>query len=123
MAATALSKRVGALTVTLLVLSTVLCQATRLEHAHAGREGAPTALSDSQTPVSADRLALVVGNYEYPDADIPPVQVQRDAEALARILRKDGFSVDLVENATRSDMIRAIEFLKARVRRNSIVFL
>lgn len=123
MAISASSKRLGVLTVALLVLSTALCQATRLEHRRAAHEAAPVALSDIQTPVSTDRLALVVGNYGYPDADVPPVQVRRDAEALARILRRDGFSVDLVENATRADMIRAIEHLKARVRPNSVVFL
>jgi uncharacterized caspase-like protein len=123
MAISALSKRLGALTVALLVVSTIVGHASRLEHVRAGRDNAPAALSDNQTPVSADRLALVVGTYGYPDADIPPVQVRRDAEALSRVLRKDGFAVDLVENATRADMIRAIERLKERVRPHSIVFL
>jgi hypothetical protein len=49
--------------------------------------------------------------------------VRRDAEALANVLRKDSFVVDLVENATHADMITAIERLKTRVRPNSIVLL
>jgi Caspase domain len=48
--------------------------------------------------------------------------VRNDTEALARILRKDGFSVDLVENATHADIMRAIQHLQATVRAHSIVF-
>ena len=114
MAKSAVSKRLGALAVTALLLSAGICQATRLEHVASRSTSAP--VSDYQASVPADRLALIIANYGYADADTPPIQVRRDAEALANVLRKDSFVVDLVENATHADMITAIERLKTRVR-------
>ncbi|MGX9428310.1 MULTISPECIES: caspase family protein [Bradyrhizobium] len=38
----------------------------------------------------------------------------RDAEGLTDTLRKNGFLVDAVDNATRRDMTRAIDDLSAR---------
>jgi hypothetical protein len=87
MARSALSKPLGALAVALLLLSTVLCQAARFEYVRAERAATPAKLSDNQTRIPTNRLALVVGNYSYPDSDVPPVQVRRDAEALAHILQ------------------------------------
>jgi uncharacterized caspase-like protein len=121
MAKSAVSKRLGALAVTALLLSAGICQATRLEHVASPSRSAP--VSDYQGSVPADRLAVIIANYGYADADTPPIQVRRDAEALANVLRKDSFVADLVENATHADMITAIERLKTRVRPNSIVFL
>jgi uncharacterized caspase-like protein len=46
-----------------------------------------------------------------------------DAEALANVLRKDGFAVDVVENATHAEMTSAIDRLKSRVGPSSIVLL
>lgn len=71
----------------------------------------------------SNRVALVIGNSNYPDADTPPAQTGNDACALASALRKDGFDVDLVQNATRDDMQRAIERLEAKVRHDSIVMI
>jgi uncharacterized caspase-like protein len=70
-----------------------------------------------------NRVALVIGNFNYPDADTPPAQTGNDACALASALRKDGFDVDLVQNATRNDMQRAIERLEAKVRHDSIIMI
>jgi uncharacterized caspase-like protein len=79
--------------------------------------------SGESVPLDTDRLALVIGNSTYPDADSPLPQMTRDAEVLAIALRKDGFLIDAVDDATRSDMNRAIDHLKARVRLNSIVLV
>jgi uncharacterized caspase-like protein len=73
--------------------------------------------------VANNRLALVIGNSTYPDAGSPLPQMTRDAEGLTNALRENGFLVDAVDNATRPDMIRAIDRLKARVHSNSIVFV
>src|SRR5258707_3315902 len=70
-----------------------------------------------------NRVALVIGNFNYPDADTPLAQTGNDACALASALRKDGFDVDLVQNATRNDMQRAIERLEAKVQHDSIVMM
>jgi len=69
------------------------------------------------------RLALVIGNSSYPDADTPLAQTVNDARALASTLRKDGFDVDLVQDATGEDMARAIARLKAKLRSDSTVMV
>src|SRR5258706_15167516 len=70
-----------------------------------------------------NRVALVIGNFNYPDADTPLAQTGNDACALATALRKDGFDVDLVQNGTRGDMQGAIERLEAKVRHDSMVMI
>lgn len=69
------------------------------------------------------RLALVIGNGHYPDASAPLTQSINDARALSSSLRKNGFDVDMVEDATRDDMVRAVNRLKSRITRDSVVML
>ncbi|MGY0574657.1 caspase family protein [Bradyrhizobium sp. RDM12] len=76
-----------------------------------------------ESAVGTDRLALVIGNSTYPDADSPLPQMTRDAEGLANALRNDGFLVDAVDNAARPDITGAIDRLVARVHLNSIVLV
>ena len=71
----------------------------------------------------ASRLALVIGNGRYPDASAPLAQPINDARALTASLRHDGFDVDVVEDASRDDMSRAIGRLKAKIRPDSVVML
>jgi uncharacterized caspase-like protein len=71
----------------------------------------------------AARLALVIGNGHYPDAGAPLAQPINDARALTSALRHDGFDVDVVEDATRDDMARAVQRLKARIKPDSTVML
>jgi uncharacterized caspase-like protein len=69
------------------------------------------------------RIALVIGNGHYPDANAPLSQPINDARALTTTLREDGFDVDVVEDATRDDMDRAVERLKSRLKPDSVVML
>ena len=69
------------------------------------------------------RLALVIGNGHYPDASEALDQPINDARALSGALRRDGFDVDVVEDATRDDMARAIERLKSKIKHDSVVML
>jgi uncharacterized caspase-like protein len=71
----------------------------------------------------ASRLALVIGNGHYPDANAPLTQSINDARALSSSLRKSGFDVDMVEDATRDDMVRAVNRLKSRIKRDTVVML
>jgi uncharacterized caspase-like protein len=71
----------------------------------------------------SSRIALVIGNGHYPDANSPLTQSINDARALTASLRGDGFDVDVVEDATRDDMTRAIARLKSRVKPDSVVML
>jgi uncharacterized caspase-like protein len=69
------------------------------------------------------RIALVIGNGHYPDANEPLSQPINDARALTTTLRQDGFDVDMVEDATRDDMERAVARLKSRLKPDSVVML
>jgi uncharacterized caspase-like protein len=111
-----------AVAVLLGLLSTCLAKAIRVEKLHS-RPVIASNLSHEPARQSAESLALVIGNSGYPDADAPLSQMASDAEALANVLRKDGFVVDAVENATHTEMTRAIDRLKLRVRPGSIVLL
>lgn len=71
----------------------------------------------------ASRIALVIGNGHYPDAGEPLTQPISDARALTTALRRDGFDVDVVEDASKDDMARAIGRLKSKIKRDSVVML
>src|SRR4030088_3330867 len=64
----------------------------------------------------ASRVALVIGNGHYPDANAPLTQPINDARALTAQLRRTGFDVDVVEDARRDDMQRAIRRLEPKTR-------
>jgi uncharacterized caspase-like protein len=78
---------------------------------------------EGEAAKAAPRIALVIGNGHYPDANAPLTQSINDARALTGVLRRDGFDVDVVEDATKDDMARAVERLKARIRPESTVML
>src|SRR6267142_1857526 len=71
----------------------------------------------------ASRVALVIGNGHYPDADAPLTQPINDARALTAALRGNGFDVDVVEDASRDDMSRAIARLRQKIKPDSVVML
>jgi len=69
------------------------------------------------------RLALVIGNGHYPDASQPLNQPINDARALTATLRQSGFDVDVVEDASKDDMLRAVGRLKSKIKPDSVVML
>jgi uncharacterized caspase-like protein len=69
------------------------------------------------------RIALVIGNGRYPDANAPLAQPINDARALTAALRHNGFDVDVVEDAGKDDMARAIGRLKSKIKPDSVVML
>ena len=71
----------------------------------------------------ASRIALVIGNGHYPDAGEPLTQPISDARALTTALRRDGFDVDVVEDAGKDDMAGAIARLKSKIKKDSVVML
>jgi uncharacterized caspase-like protein len=71
----------------------------------------------------SSRIALVIGNGHYPDANAPLAQPINDARALTAALRRDGFDVDVVEDASKGDMSRAVDRLKEKIRSDSVVML
>ena len=72
---------------------------------------------------TASRVALVIGNGHYPDASAPLSQPINDARGLTAALRAKGFDVDVVEDATKDDMARAIVRLKAKVKPDTVAML
>jgi uncharacterized caspase-like protein len=81
------------------------------------------ASEQGESLTGTSRLALVIGNGHYPDANKPLVQPINDARGLSEALRADGFDVDVVEDATKDDMNRAISRLKAKIGPDSVVML
>src|SRR4029077_13668021 len=73
--------------------------------------------------VGATQLALIIGNGNYPDAAEPLIQPINDASDLADAMRHRGFDVDMVQDATKADMARAVERLKSRIKPGSVVML
>lgn len=72
---------------------------------------------------AGNRYALVIGNGHYPDAEAPLLQPINDARALTGALRREGFDVDVVEDASRDDILSAVDRLKQRVAKDSVVML
>jgi uncharacterized caspase-like protein len=65
--------------------------------------------------VKPSRVALVIGNGHYPDANRPLKQSINDARALTTILRRDGFDVIMVEDANGDEMRRAVRRLESKI--------
>ena len=81
------------------------------------------ATEDAAAANRPSRIALVIGNGHYPDANGPLTQPINDARALTASLRRDGFDVDVIEDATKDDITRAIARLKSKVKPDSVVML
>ncbi|MGX1102615.1 MULTISPECIES: caspase family protein [Bradyrhizobium] len=88
-----------------------------------GAVGAVTSEQTGSIPTGTSRLALIIGNGHYPDAAAPLAQPINDARTLSTALRREGFDVDVVEDATKDDMFRAVERMKAKIRPDTVVML
>ena len=69
------------------------------------------------------RLALVIGNAAYPEADPPLAQPRNDAQLLTDELKNAGFQVDLVENVTKQQLKDAVDRFKAKVKPGAAALL
>jgi hypothetical protein len=72
---------------------------------------------------AGERIALVVGNAKYPDADAPLKEPINDARDVADELKRDGFSVEVGENLTGDGMRRAFDRLYGKIKPGSVVLL
>jgi uncharacterized caspase-like protein len=117
-------RRVGTigLVVAVLVSAGVAVAAADKVIAHARRLAATATVSRS-VAINNRRLALVVGNSSYPDADAPLLQPSNDARVLAAALRNQDFGVELVMNGRRDDLTKAIVRLELNIRSDSIVLV
>ena len=71
--------------------------------------------SPASAQQAADRVALVIGNTNYPDASTPLTSTSRDVRTVAAELRRLGFGVDLKENTTRQEMQAAIDAFMGKI--------
>jgi tetratricopeptide (TPR) repeat protein len=83
------------------------------------RNDPPPARDNPTANESSHRVALVIGNAAYPDADTPLRQALQDSRALAAELRQMGFEVDARENVTKVQLRGAIDAFKAKIRQGS----
>jgi hypothetical protein len=65
------------------------------------------------------RIALVIGNAGYAEADPPLKQPRKDAHALADELKRLRFDVELAENLTKLGLRQALEKFKAKIKPQS----
>jgi formylglycine-generating enzyme required for sulfatase activity len=72
----------------------------------------------SQQPSS--RVALLIGNANYPDASTPLSTTLTDVRTLAEEFRRNDFDVDLKENLGKEDMQRAIDAFTAKIRSGAV---
>ncbi|MDB5573268.1 MAG: peptidase caspase catalytic subunit p20, partial [Tardiphaga sp.] len=70
-----------------------------------------------------NRVALVIGNSKYPDAETPLKEPVNDAREIADELKKNGFDVDIGENLSIDGMRRAIDRLYARIKPGTTALL
>lgn len=72
---------------------------------------------------AGERLALVIGNAKYPDAEAPLREPINDARELADELKRDGFAVETGENLTGEQMRRAFDRLYGKIKPGSVTLL
>ncbi|WP_298259482.1 caspase family protein [Bradyrhizobium sp.] len=70
-----------------------------------------------------DRIALVIGNAKYPDADAPLKEPVNDARSLADELKRDGFTVEVGENLTNDGMRKALDRLYGHIKPGSVALI
>jgi uncharacterized caspase-like protein len=93
---------------------------------HRAKNGAKlpaTAHEIDRTKGKVARIALLIGNGRYPDAETPLTQPINDARALSAVLRRAGFYVVAVEDATKVELNATVERLKSKMERNATVVL
>jgi Caspase domain/Tetratricopeptide repeat len=70
-----------------------------------------------------DRIALVIGNAKYPDAEAPLKEPINDVHDVADELKRDGFEVDVGENLSGDAMRRATDRLYGKIKPGSVVLV
>ena len=72
---------------------------------------------------AGERLALVIGNAKYPDAEAPLREPINDARDVADELKRNGFGVEVGENLTGEQMRRAFERFYGKVKPGSVALI
>jgi formylglycine-generating enzyme required for sulfatase activity len=72
--------------------------------------------SSMQAQQRGARVALVIGNANYPDASTPLSATIKDVRTISEELRRSDFDVELKENLGKEEMQRAIEAFAGKIR-------
>jgi tetratricopeptide (TPR) repeat protein len=72
---------------------------------------------------SGSRIALVIGNANYPDADAPLKETMGNTHAVADELKRLGFDVEVGENLTKEAMRAAIERFYGKIKSDSTALI
>jgi len=82
-------------------------------------------MSTAGGTLAQSRLALVVGNSNYPGADAPLKEPSKDARALADELKKPGvgFEVEMAENLSKEAMRKAFDRFYSKIRPDSVALV
>jgi Caspase domain len=94
-----------------------------LHRAKTGVKLPVTAHEIDRTNGKVARIALLIGNGHYPDAETPLTQPINDARALNPVLRNAGFYVIALEDANKVELNAAVERLKSKMEHNATVVL
>src|SRR6476660_5140477 len=70
-----------------------------------------------------NRIALVIGNASYPDAETPLKDPVNNARALTDELKRSGFEVDVGENLTKAAMRAAFDRFYGKIKPGSTALL
>lgn len=81
------------------------------------------AVAAAPTQAADSRVALVIGNSKYPDAETPLKEPVNDAREVAAELKKDGFDVEIGENLNGDGMRRAIDRLYTKIKPGSAALI
>jgi hypothetical protein len=68
-----------------------------------------------------ERLALVIGNADYPDLSSPLNVALKSARAVTEQLQNAGFEVDAIENATKESLQQALQGFYEKIEPGAIV--
>jgi len=88
-----------------------------------GLTGQPAFAQPSGAGSQDSRVALVIGNASYPNADPILTQPVANARVIGDELFRDGFQVEEQENLTKDDMQRAFARLYDKIKPNSAALL
>jgi Caspase domain/Tetratricopeptide repeat len=82
-----------------------------------------TVVQSAAADIHGDRIALVIANAKYPDAEAPLKEPVNDARDVATELKRDGFDVDIGENLSGDAMRRTLDRLYGKIKPGSVVLI
>ena len=83
----------------------------------------PTIAQQNTAADAQTRIALIIGNANYQDADTPLKDPISDARALGAALQRAGFDVDVAEDLTKDAMRRTLDRFYDKVKPGTVTLI